>query len=184
MIVWGTRSGKFAAEYAINESEPQIELEQIKMYKEKIMRPLKKKNGTNIIQIRKKLKKIAWEKIGVIRDGPSLKESISEIQKIIDFEFRNISTTAKNRRYNKEWIEALEMENMASVLLITAKAALMREESRAAHYRRDKPKTDYDKWNKNIVIKKVKNKPELKMVPVNITKLHVPKGVVHYGVVR
>lgn len=184
MIVWGTRSGRFAAKYAAKAPKPEIDLAQVKRYKVKIMRPLEAKTGGNAIEIRNRLRKLAWEKVGVVRDAPTLEDAIVEIQKILNEEVHKLATKAKNRRFNREWIEALQIDNMALVLLLTAKAALMRTESRAAHYRRDYPMTDYDNWTKNIIIKKVDCKPELTVVPAKITTLKPHKGKVKYGVVE
>lgn len=183
MIVWGTRSGRFAAEYAAKAPPLEIDLEQVGRYKAKIMRPLEAETGDNAIEIRNKLRKLAWEKVGVVRDALPLEDAIFEIQGILEEEAPRLATKTKNRRFNREWIEALQIENLALVLLLTAKAALMRTESRAAHYRRDIPVTDYDNWTKNIKIKKVDGEPELKTVSANITTLKPPKGKLKYGVV-
>lgn len=184
MIVWGARSGRFAAEYSAEAPKPEIDIAQVKRYKIRIMDPLKSKTGGNAIELRKKLQKLAWDKVGVIRDGQILKEAIVEIQKLLEEEIPKIATKAKNRRYNREWIEAIQIRNMALVLLLTAKAAFMRTESRAAHYRNDHKMTDYDNWTKNIIIKKVDFKQVLTAVQANITTLKPPKGKVKYGVVK
>ena len=52
-----------------------------------------------------------------------------------------------------------------------ARAALMREESRGAHYRKDFPKTDNKTWFVNIVIKQENGEMMFKKVPVVVTML-------------
>ena len=51
-------------------------------------------------------------------------------------------------------VEALEARNMVQVSEMILRAALVREESRRAHYRTDFPKTDNGKWLRNVVIRK------------------------------
>lgn len=48
--------------------------------------------------------------------------------------------------------EHIEMQNMIVVSWIVVNSALMREESRGAHFRSDFPETDDAVWNKNIII--------------------------------
>jgi succinate dehydrogenase/fumarate reductase flavoprotein subunit len=182
MIVWGTRSGKYASEYAAETSKPEVDPSQVKRYKNKIIRPIEAEKGVNIVELRNKLRNLAWEKVGVIREGPILQDAIVEIQKILKEEIPLLATKAKNRCFNREWTEALQLENIALVLLLTARAALMRTESRASHYRGDYPMTDYDNWTKNIIIKKVNEKLELEVVPSNTITMKPPSGVMKYGV--
>ncbi|MHA2406796.1 MAG: FAD-binding protein, partial [Candidatus Ranarchaeia archaeon] len=184
MIVWGHRSGKFAAEYVKGAPASEVDPAQVKTLKEKILKPLEGKQGENPIEFRKQLQDLAWTKVGVVRDGPLLVEAEKEIQELLDNKVSNLVTKTKDRRWNREWIEAVQAENMTLILLLTAKASIMRTESRGALYRRDHPMTDYDGWTKNIIVKLVDGKPHLSTVPANITTLKPPKGKVKYGVVE
>ena len=91
-----------------------------------------------------------------------------------------LSTSSKSRRYNKEWIEALELENVVQVLEISARSSLMRTESRGVHYRSDYPYTDNDNWLNEIVVKKVDGKMDITIRPIIVTKISPPRGVSLY----
>jgi len=52
-----------------------------------------------------------------------------------------------------------------------ARAALMREESRGAHYRTDFPKTDNKNWFVNIMVKQEGGKMSFSKMPVTVTLL-------------
>ena len=58
--------------------------------------------------------------------------------------------------FNKDLQDALEIEMMLNIADLVAKSALIREESRGAHYRSDYPKTR-DEWKKSIVLNKDKD---------------------------
>jgi succinate dehydrogenase / fumarate reductase flavoprotein subunit len=76
---------------------------------------------------------------------------------------------AKERAYNREWIEALQVRNLLTLLEAIARSGLAREDSRGAHYRRDFPRLDNEKWLKNIVVKNVNGKMETETVPIVMT---------------
>ena len=100
-----------------------------------------------------------------------MKEAIQEIEQIKVKDIQQLCVTGKGTRFNKEWIAALEIENMVTTAEMVAKAALMREESRGAHYRRDFPKTDNQNWFINIIIRQEKGKMTFEKTPVVVTSL-------------
>jgi succinate dehydrogenase/fumarate reductase flavoprotein subunit len=61
------------------------------------------------------------------------------------------------------------VENMLLTAEMMARAALMRTETRGAHYRKDFPKADNKNWFVNIVIKQENGKLVFKKVPVVVT---------------
>jgi succinate dehydrogenase/fumarate reductase flavoprotein subunit len=95
-----------------------------------------------------------------------------------------MGTESKDRRYNREWVEALQVKNMVQILEMIARAALMRTESRGAHYRRDYPNTDNVNWLKNICIKQEAGEMRITTQPIIVTKLMPPKGIFPYGPAR
>jgi succinate dehydrogenase/fumarate reductase flavoprotein subunit len=112
-----------------------------------------------------------WDKVGIFRTGQQLQEAITEIERIKTQEIPKLYVTSKRTRYNHEWIKALEVENMVLTAEMIARAALMREESRGAHYRKDFPKTDNQNWFVNIIIKRERGEMAFKKVPVVVTML-------------
>ncbi|MBL8292531.1 MAG: L-aspartate oxidase [Bryobacterales bacterium] len=75
------------------------------------------------------LRRLAWEKLGIIRSGESLREALSQLHNGIT-EDRDISTR-----------QQYELRNMHRVAELIARSALAREESRGAHRRTDFPET-------------------------------------------
>jgi L-aspartate oxidase len=77
--------------------------------------------------VNKRVKRVMWERVGIIRDGESLRRAIAEFEQISK---SNLSTSS-----NK----------FVTLAKLVAKAALWREESRGGHYRSDFPETR-DEW--------------------------------------
>jgi fumarate reductase (CoM/CoB) subunit A len=135
--------------------------------------PLDKESGSSSIELRKHLQKLMWDNVGIFRTGEALKGVLSEIVKM-RAEVSSISTQNKSLSYNKEWIESLELPNMLLTAETVTRAAMMREESRGAHYRRDFTKVDNKNWLANIHIAKKGKEMKLWTEPIIITKLKAP----------
>lgn len=95
-------------------------------------------------EIRKTMDKYA----GIIRTKEGLIKARNIIKKYLD-EVIDIENNTH---------EQIEMQNMVLISWIVVNTALMREESRGAHFRSDFPQTDDVNWKKNIII----NKEEIK----------------------
>jgi len=179
--VWGARSGKYAALFAwANKYTPKILNRRVEELIKKYLCPLEKKEGLNPIEVRKKIRKIAGDKVGIVRKGKLLREAIEEIDRLKK-EMQNQTLSFKVRTYNKEWIESLQNLNLIQVLEMTTRTSLWRTESRGALYRTDFPKTNNKEWLKNILIKNIKNKMSLNTKDVIITTLTPPKTIREYG---
>jgi L-aspartate oxidase len=93
------------------------------------------------ISLRMKLQKVMGDKVGPIRGGQGLKESL-------DF-FDEWSYLARHRAAN---VEEMEVKNMLQVGMLVAEAALARRESRGGHYRVDYPDSSR-RWQKHIIFR-------------------------------
>jgi succinate dehydrogenase/fumarate reductase flavoprotein subunit len=63
-------------------------------------------------------------------------------------------TVTPGKKFNREILDALELSHMIRISTIILRSALMRRESRGAHYRLDFPFPDNKEWLANIVLQK------------------------------
>ncbi len=77
--------------------------------------------------VKKRVKRIMWERVGILRDRDSLKRALNEFEQIAA---ANLSTSSRN---------------FVTLANLVATAALWREESRGGHYRTDFTETR-DEW--------------------------------------
>lgn len=101
------------------------------------------------------LEDIMWKYVGIVRDKKGLEEGLERIHKIRK-SFYNIRVR-KGLKNNSEMKIALETEKMFGLCEAIIKSALMRKESRGAHYRKDYTKTDDKNWKVNIISRKENN---------------------------
>jgi succinate dehydrogenase/fumarate reductase flavoprotein subunit len=102
----------------------------------------------------KRLRKLLWEKVGIIRNDASLKKGLSEIKNIRDELIKQ--RPAGPRAYSKR----LECSHAAISAMAIAVPALERTESRGAHFREDFPKEE-TAWKKHIYVKSIDNEPRI-----------------------
>jgi succinate dehydrogenase/fumarate reductase flavoprotein subunit len=126
------------------------------------------------------VQELAHRFLGPIRSGDELETFLAEIQRIQREALPRLETTAAGRPYNKEWLDALELENILALLELAAASALERTESRGVHFRADHPETDNDHWLRESVVSKTDAGFQVKTRPVCTTSLTPPAGVTPY----
>ena len=93
---------------------------------------------------------LAHNKLGPIRDASALQEAQAEYERIDRDEVPVMRLDEKARSSDNarglELESALSVRNLVLLGRILAKAALMRAESRGAHFRLDYPDTDDAHW--------------------------------------
>ncbi|NLX64261.1 MAG: L-aspartate oxidase [Clostridiaceae bacterium] len=88
-----------------------------------------------------RLQNVMNQNVGIIRSKESLCAAIDEIEEMKK-EVDGVKVVHT---------QFMELKNMLTLSSMVVKAALMREESRGAHFRSDFPATDDKNWRKNIV---------------------------------
>jgi fumarate reductase (CoM/CoB) subunit A len=149
--VFGMRSGEAAAKNVLKSSF-KLDPSSLEREEERIEKLFK--NGDYYpFQLKKELQEVMWNNVAIIRREKGLKSALKEIIAIKDKMERMI--VPDGRGYNQHLLDALELENMVLIAELVAKSALIREESRGAHYRADYPDRK-DEWKKSMVLNKDK----------------------------
>ncbi|MFX0205214.1 MAG: FAD-binding protein [Candidatus Hodarchaeota archaeon] len=180
MVIEGQWAGESASEYAKGVSQADVDENQLKQNRHRLFKFLERNEGVKAAKLRRRLQKIASENIGPVRDGERLKKAINELEQMIEEELPKLYSEYKGRRYNMEWIDTIQVENMLYTLFITAKSALLRTESRGVHYRIDYPDCDNINWVKNLVVNNVDGDIVITTVEPNTDKIKPEKEVISY----
>jgi succinate dehydrogenase/fumarate reductase flavoprotein subunit len=117
------------------------------------------------------LKRIMWEKVGINRVREQLLEARRQLE--------NLRASLEDTRAKDagELLKALELENMIRTGEIVCHAALLREESRGAHFRRDFPREDNKSWLVNILIRKCDDGINAEITPVIFDLMEPPQKI-------
>jgi succinate dehydrogenase/fumarate reductase flavoprotein subunit len=180
MLVHGADAGRNAAEYASGVQSSGSAAAALDALMEKAGSPLARKDGLRPAEVRRRVQETAHKHLGPIRNKEELQAFVRFLDDVQANDLPNLATTSKVRTYNKEWIDALELENMVQLLEVAAKAALLRTESRGVHYREDCPHTDNDNWLQESIAKRREGVLELTTRPCTFTTVTPPAGVTPY----
>jgi L-aspartate oxidase len=122
-LVFGARAGSAAAvdwaserlnvRGAVSEDEKEVSV---------------RASGDVALAVRKRVRRLMWERVGILRSRESIKRALLEFEQIARAPLARAS------------------RNFLNVATLIARSALWREESRGAHYRRDFPERNDEHW--------------------------------------
>jgi len=125
-----------------------------------------------ISEVRNKMQRIMQDHFSVYRNEEVMAEGVDHLEKTA-VSLSSAFIEDKNRIFNTELIEALELENLMGLARATAAGALARRESRGAHARDDFPERDDEQWMKHTLATIRDNKVELDYKPVRTIPMSV-----------
>jgi len=175
-VVFGKRAGEYAAKSARKSDSVSIEkvIDQFNEEKIRVLGPMERRSDIRPIMVLKKLQHLVGKYFGWSKNENDLTAGLTEIMRIREEQLPKISLSSHTKRFNLEWVKALEVENMIDTAEIMFQAALMRKETRTMYVREDYPDQDDKNWLKHLVIKKQNGKMTFQALPVKL--LYVKPG--------
>ncbi len=137
-IVYGGRAGDAMADYVLGRQSPQA-CSDIDRWRKPASR------GENPFALRKALENLMWKKVGVVRNARDLQSALTELDNLAE------RAACVNADSDPAFNAALDLKNLIVVGKMVAQSALLRTESRGAHFREDFPAPD-PSWLKNIIL--------------------------------
>lgn len=185
-VVAGMIVGDYFADYCKNNGEI-IDTNIVRDFLSKEYQYLKglvdKEGKHNVFEIKNRMKEIMWDKVAIFRTGEGLKEAVDELEKLYK-DSQDVKVHCKELDCaNPELEEAYRVPRMLKVALCVAYGALLRTESRGAHYREDYPKRDDLNWMKRTNTSWVDGEtlPRVEYEELDIMKMEIPPAFRGYG---
>ena len=185
-VVSGMIVGKYFTDYCL-ENEMTIDTKLVHEALEKQTRYideiLSRAEGEDVFDIKKRMQEIMDEQVGIFRNGNDLQAAVDELQELL-VKSRKISVKSKIKSANPELEEAYRVPKMLKLSLCVAYGALLRTESRGAHYREDYLKRDDANWL-NRTLTSWSNAdatlPEVSYEEIDIMTMELPPAFRGYG---
>ena len=133
--------------------------------------------------LKARMQEIMTAKVGIFRKGADLEQAVDELQKLL-VRSRNIGLKRSSPGPNPELVTAYRTRMMLKLALTVAYGALVRTESRGAHFREDFPRRNDAEWLKRTLAT-WKNEsdtlPTLSYEALDIKRMELPPGWRGYG---
>jgi fumarate reductase flavoprotein subunit len=141
------------------------------------------KGTEDAVALRVAMQEIMTARVGIFRRGKDLEQAVDELQKLL-VRSRNIGVRYKAAGANPELVTAYRTRKMLKLALTVAYGALVRTESRGAHFREDFPRRNDAEWLKRTLASwKSENDtlPTLTYEALDVKKMELPPGWRGYG---
>ncbi|MGE5338363.1 MAG: fumarate reductase flavoprotein subunit, partial [Gemmatimonadota bacterium] len=133
--------------------------------------------------LKAEMQTLMTDKVGIFRTGEKLTQAVETLQQLLA-RSRNIGIPYKSVGANPELVTAYRTQRMLKLALTIAYGALMRTESRGAHFRNDFPRRNDEQWLKRTLATWKNDSdtlPTLDYEPLDVMKMELPPGWRGYG---
>jgi succinate dehydrogenase / fumarate reductase, flavoprotein subunit len=154
LLVFGQRAGEFAAKFAKKHPPADIDMSEVDAAARQALEPFER-SGENPYQIQHDLQDMMQDKVGIVRLEKEMEQALDGILKLRE-RAKHVAVTG-NREYNPGWHTALDLNNLLTVSEAVTRAALLRKESRGAHFRDDYPAKDETFGTFNLIVRQGKD---------------------------
>jgi L-aspartate oxidase len=139
-LVYGAVAGRYASANAMSDKDTEL----------RVLPVSNASRGTahqpiDLADIRNAVRALMWRNVGVQRKGDRLSEAVHAIQQYCSYVLANDLSN----------VDGWELQNILTVSLQMASAAMARTESRGVHFRTDYPVVDNATWRKHLEIQRM-----------------------------
>jgi succinate dehydrogenase / fumarate reductase flavoprotein subunit len=169
-LVFGRRTGRKIKNFVQSVDRPKLPAKPDKKDAD-IIKALMQSSGRETSgAIRADLQESMMENVSVFRQHESLTAALDTI-KTLKARYKSISIQDKGSCFNRDLLDAIELGHLLDLAEVITHGALLREESRGAHFREDFPDRDDKKFLAHTMARYDADRgPQLFTKPVAITK--------------
>jgi len=148
LVVFGRRAGRHIGEYVKEVEVPSVSEDVADTADRWIKRLTDGQSGPHGGHIMEEMQTAMMENVGIYRNEKDMQAAVDLIQSLLE-RYQQVRVQDSGRAFNTDLLEVIELRNLLDLSLLTAAAALDRQESRGAHSREDFPDRDDDNWLKH-----------------------------------
>jgi succinate dehydrogenase / fumarate reductase flavoprotein subunit len=153
LLVFGQRSGAFAAQFARQQGAASLDQDQVDAAVKAALAPFERgPSAENPFTIQHDLQHIMQDQVGIVRREAEMQQALEQIHALRARADR--TGIGGNREYNAGWHTAMELPCLLLVSEAVTRAGLERRESRGAHFRDDYPEKSAEFARFNLVVRR------------------------------
>jgi len=169
-LVFGRRAGKEMRRYIHTVGFSPLPANPEKEVAAKIAALMESNGNETGGPIREELQEVMMDKVSVFRQRSGLTEALEKVREL-QGRYQKIAIQDKGSCFNRDLLDAIELDYMLNLAEVITLGALTREESRGAHSREDFPDRDDKKWLVHTMFRYSKEEgPQVFFKPVTITR--------------
>ncbi len=153
LIVFGRRAGKDIARFIAQSDHAPLPDKPDSTARELVERMLSSNGGESAAHVRNELQGEMLDNVFVERTERGLRHALDTIDGLQE-SYKRVQLQDKSKLFNTELVETLELGFLLDCAEATIHGALVRQESRGAHFRLDYPKRDDVNWLKHTLVYK------------------------------
>jgi fumarate reductase flavoprotein subunit len=173
--VFGGIAGDRMAAYVAGKDTPEIAESQVHAAIARVTAPFSCPGGEDVYGLGDELRALMWEKAGLVRHASDLAGAQRALA-LLRERARRVRVGG-SPRLNAEWQECLNLDSLLTVSEMIVASALLRQESRGAHFRSDHPEADDGRYLQNVHLQRRGEGMRLWLEPVRFTRLQPPATV-------
>lgn len=168
-VVFGRRTGAAIARFVQNRKLPEVDEQRyLSEAQNQIQSLLDQPGKYRIAQVRQEFQDCMTEYCGVFRNQDLMRQGLAQLQGLWQ-KCAQVYLDDKDKLWNTEIIEAMELQSLMVVGEIIITGALNRQESRGAHSREDYPQRDDPNFLKHTLAYYSAAGIDLQYFPVNLS---------------
>ncbi len=168
--VFGARAGECAAKFALKKSGTSLNPTRVDQEEKRVLALLELNGSLSPSRFKDEIRHVLWKYVAIIRNGRDLERAKTELSSLRE-RLSDLKLSSSSTHYNHEWTECIEAENMLDVATLVTELALLRKESRGAHFREDYPERNDEYWLKHTVAERRNGKLTVSLDPVRLTRM-------------
>ena len=168
LVVFGRRAGRHIAAYVKDAPPPRLGADAAAQASAWIARLTDGKPGPHGGHLADRMQTLMMQQVGIYRNAAAMRQALEGLRELHG-RYRDVRVQDRSRAFNTDLLELIELGNLLDLSLITASAALTREESRGAHSREDFPDRDDVNWLKHSLAYLEQEQVRMDAKPVDVS---------------
>jgi succinate dehydrogenase / fumarate reductase flavoprotein subunit len=122
-----------------------------------------------------------WENFDYEKTAPKMRTALDQLAEIRASMAPSMALPSATRRFNYDWVDALDVWSMLDAAVLTIQASLLREESRGPFFRADFPEQDNERWLQYIIARRENGEIRFRTEPPVYEDPEPPTPSFYYG---